>query len=637
MKPEDILHLPLLGRPSLSRNGQFVAFTVTRPDIDSDCNRSQLWGGRTDADGATRLTDGDAESAPMVSPDGNNVAFLRPDDRGRPQVHVLQLMSGEVVCLTREEYGVAGPIWSPNSDSLAYTAHRVVDEALAQRAAVRVTDLVFYSNVVGYTAGLARCIFMIDVAGGEPVQLTFDDSDDSDLDWSPNGDLISFLSAKHDERRNRPRTDIWTVSVPEGKVEPRTFGGMSAFSPRFSTDGETIFFSGSALVEHGFNDAYASFGVWATDVWSESKPRRVSHDRYNLSYVCQTLVPFGDKVYFGADDHGRVPLVSFQGSGLLAEAEAVFEGDFQVNGFDVAGTFERPLVACVVADPGSAGDLWIHDGTSSRKFTDFGADLRAAASLRTPTRIETRSGAGTLLEGWVFVPDGAGPHPVVLIVKGGPYTQFGYTMSGPASFEDAQVLCEAGYIVVIGNPRGSSGYGQGHVAGVRQALPIVTSADLESLVAHALEHFPADPDRVGVMGGSFGGYMAAWLVATTNLFAGALGERGCYAIDSYVATSDDGVNVANALWGADRDTWTTHSPLTHVHDIDVPVLLLHSDQDRHAPFEQARRLFTEMKIRGKHAEMLVFPGGNHELSRSGPISQRLARLHAILDWWQRVL
>lgn len=637
MKPEDILLLPLLGRPTLSGDGRFVAFPVSLPDLGTDSNLSQLWGGRTDADASVRLTDGNADSSPVVSPDGRSVGFLRPGEGGRPQVHLLSIDSGDVVCLTQEEYGVADLVWSPDSTRLAYTAHRVVDAARAERATVRVTDLVFYSGVVGYTAGLARCVCVLDVADGSTVQLTWDDGDDTDLDWSPRGDLISFVSAKHDQRRNRPRTDIWTVTVADGKVEARTDGGMSVFRPRFSPDGEVVYFSGSQLVESGFNDGYASFGVWAIDVWSRSSPRRVSHDRYNLSYVCQTLVPHGDRVYIGSDDHGRVPLVGFHGADMLGEGEALLEGDFQVNGFDVAGDPNRPVVACVVADPGSAGDLWIVDGAGVRVLTSFGDRLRASVPLRAPTRIATRADDGHPLEGWVFEPDGDGPHPVVLVIKGGPYTQFGYTMSGPASFEDAQVLSAAGYLVVIGNPRGSSGYGQEHVAGVREDLPSVTSADLRALLHRALADFPTRADRVGVMGGSFGGYMAAWLVATTDLFSGAIGERGCYALDSYLASSDDGVNIVHALWGPDRDAWRAHSPLTHVDTIEAPVLLLHSDQDRHAPIEQARRLFTEMRVRGKRAEMVIFPGGGHELSRSGPIRQRLARFDAILSWWQELL
>lgn len=636
MKPEHIVHLPILGRPSLSGDGRFVACTVTRPDLEAGMNRTQLWGGPVDAPVA-RLTDGDGEGSPAVSPDGTTVAFVRADDEGRPQLHLLAVESGLVTRITSHDMGVDGPVWSPDSRSVAYTAPCVVDEKKAERAVVRITDLVFYSNAVGYMAGLAQKIFVADVAAGTTRQLTFDDSDESDLDFSPDGSRICFVSAKHDSRNNDPRLDIWTVSLAEGKVDAHTAGGWGIFTPRFSPDGTSIYFSGAALTDSGFSDGYASFGVWAVDSWGQSTPRRVSADRWNLSYVCQTIVPHGDRVYFGADIRGRVPLVAFEGSGVLSDPEVIIDGDFQVNRFDVAGPVERPVVACVVASPGCAGELCVVDGGEVRKLTGFEAELRKHASLCEPVGIESVAADGHRTEGWVFVPEGEGPHPVVLIVKGGPYTQFGYTMSGPGSFEEAQVLCEAGYLVVLGNPRGSAGYGQEHVAGVQAQLPVIASIDLLGLLHHALERFPARADRIGVQGGSFGGYMAAWLVATTDEFAGALGERGCYALDSYASSADDGVDIQHALWGDDRALWEKYSPVNYVDDINVPVLLLHSDQDRHAPIEQARRLFTEMKVRGKRAELVVFPGGSHELSRSGPTRQRLARYGVILDWWRQLL
>lgn len=636
MKPGDIVHLPLLGAPSLSRDGRVVAFTVTRPDLVTGANRSELWGGRTDEDQSARLADGPAERA-VMSPDGRTIAFLRPDEHGRPQLHLLQIDGGRVSRVTEAQFGVAGAVWSPTSDRIAFTSFTVVDAEAADGATVRVTDLIFYSDAVGYTAGLASCIFVLDVSSGEITQFTFDAADDAQLDWSPAGDQLCFLSAKHEERNNRPRNDLFILSLPEGTVMPRTAGGMTIRGPRFGPDGHTVFFTGTEVDDSGFNDGYASFGVWAVDAWADGRARRVSAVDHSISYVSQMLVPYGEHVYTAIDDHGRVPLVRFDADDHRGAPTPVLTGDFQVNGFDVAGDVADPVFACVVADQSSAGDLQIITTTGVRSLTSFGERFRAAVSLRTPTRIEASSPDGHPLEGWVFTPEGDGPHPVILVVKGGPYTQFGYTMSGPGSFEEGRMLCEAGYLVLLGNPRGASGYGQQHVAGVQASLPETTTTDLLSLLEYTLANFPARANRVGVMGGSFGGYMALWLTATTDVFAGAIGERGCYALDSYIASADDGVNIVHALWGADRERWQEQSPVAHVDGVDAPVLLLHSDQDRHAPIEQARRMFTELKLRDKSVELVIFPGGNHELSRTGPVRQRLARFRVILEWWQRVL
>jgi dipeptidyl aminopeptidase/acylaminoacyl peptidase len=637
MNPEDIAYLSLLGRPSLSADGRFVAYSVATPDVKSDLNRHQIWGGPVDAEAMTRLTDGDTDGSPAVSPDGSAVAFLRPDNQGKSQLHVLSIESGKVTQVTCDDFGAGGPVWAPDSRFVAYTAYCIVDEEKAQRTTVRVTDLAFYSDEVGYTAGLARCIFIADIGGGTVRQITFDDSDDIELSWSPDGKRICFISGKHAGRRNDPREDIWTVSVADSIFEGHTSGGMTLGGPRFSPDGEVIFFFGSELTEQGFTDGYSSFGIWAVPSHGMSAPRRLSEDRYNVSYVCQTIVAHGDRVYMGADWHGRGPLVSFAASGELADGETVIGGDLQVNGFAIAGDAQAPVIAYIAASPESAGELCVYHEGKVRTLTTFGEDLLQHVQLSPANRIEASTSDGHRVEGWVFVPDGVGPHPVVLIVKGGPYTQFGYTMSGPGSFEEARMLCSAGFMVVIGNPRGCAGYGQQHVAGVKEMLPLVTSTDLLALLRRALDLFPGRSDRIGVMGGSFGGSMAVWLVATTDTFLGALAERGCYAMDSLLATSDDGGNIVHALYGDEPSLWHKHSPLTYVDDIKVPVLLLHSDQDRHAPIEQARRVFTEMKMRGKRAELLVFPGGSHELSRSGRPSQRLARWEAVFAWWRELL
>jgi dipeptidyl aminopeptidase/acylaminoacyl peptidase len=638
MKPSDITHLPIVGRPSLSADGGFVAFVVSVGDAVAGTNEMQLWGGPTSASSVRCLTDGTAESAPAVSPDATMVAFLRPDDAGRPQVSVLTVATGEVRVLGSSELGSDGPVWSPDSTSLAFSAYCVVDPVRAQRATVHITSVNFYAPPVGYTAGYAKCLHVLDVEDGSVRQLTFDSSDDLGPDWSPDGERISFISAKQPSRIVDPQVDVWSVAVADGKVSRHTHGGLSALSARFGPDGGTIYFCGTETRASGFNDGYASIGVWVTDTTSEDGPWRLTHPDLSLSYVCQTIVPHGDYVYFGADVRGSVPLLRFDRSTPLGTGEVWLDGEFQVNGFAIGGPADRPIAACVVASLGSAGDVVVFDGDESKVMTPFGAELRRQVWLVTPERIDVKvPGRDHRLDGWVLTPDGPGPHPVVLLVKGGPYTQFGWTLSGPASFEDAQVLCEAGFLVVLGNPRGSSGYGQDHVRGVMDALPEMTTEDLLALLDHALVHYDGRADRVGVMGGSFGGYMAAWLAATTDRFAGAIAERGCYELESYAATSDGGVNVVHALWGDDQASWRRYSPLSHIDDVQVPVMFLHSDQDRHAPIAQARQMFVELRLRGKESTLTVFPNGTHELSRSGPIHQRIARFEAILDWWRTVL
>jgi dipeptidyl aminopeptidase/acylaminoacyl peptidase len=231
----------------------------------------------------------------------------------------------------------------------------------------------------------------------------------------------------------------------------------------------------------------------------------------------------------------------------------------------------------------------------------------------------------------VVRPAGAGPHPVLLAIHGGPHTQFGWELS-----DEVQTYAGAGYAVVMGNPRGSSGYGRAHgQAGARDWGTASVAPDLLSLLDTALMDKDLDGSRVGVMGGSYGGLMTTWLAAHHgDRFRTAITERGIYAIDSFAATSDHGWDIANDL---DASLWHACSPLTYAHQIKIPTLIIHSEQDMVCSFEQAQRLFVTLKRAGTPVELVIFPGEGHELSRSGLPSHRIARFDVILEWLARHL
>jgi dipeptidyl aminopeptidase/acylaminoacyl peptidase len=234
----------------------------------------------------------------------------------------------------------------------------------------------------------------------------------------------------------------------------------------------------------------------------------------------------------------------------------------------------------------------------------------------------------------VLRPAGEGPHPVLLLIHGGPFFQYGWNL-----FDEAQVYVAAGYAVVMGNPRGSAGYGEAHGRAVMGNVGEVSATDLLALLDAALAGDPSlDRDRVGVMGGSHGGFMTTWMAAHHgDRFRAAISERAVNAIDSFTGSSDIGWFFADDLYGPDRAGQVAQSPLTNADRIDIPMLLIHSEQDWRCPVEQAQRLFVALKRRGVPVELLLFPGEGHELSRGGRPRHRVARFDAILDWWSRHL
>jgi dipeptidyl aminopeptidase/acylaminoacyl peptidase len=191
--------------------------------------------------------------------------------------------------------------------------------------------------------------------------------------------------------------------------------------------------------------------------------------------------------------------------------------------------------------------------------------------------------------------------------------------------------------VVMGNPRGSAGYGEAHGRAIVFDKGNLDSADLLALLDAALADPELDGDRVGVLGGSYGGFMTSWLVGHTDRFRAAISERAVNAFDSFEGSSDIGAKFLEVYVGTDPERVKAQSPLTYADKIETPMLLIHSEEDWRCPLEQAQRLFVTLKLRRAEVEMLVFPGEGHELSRSGLPSHRVARFEAILDWWARHL
>jgi dipeptidyl aminopeptidase/acylaminoacyl peptidase len=223
------------------------------------------------------------------------------------------------------------------------------------------------------------------------------------------------------------------------------------------------------------------------------------------------------------------------------------------------------------------------------------------------------------------------------MIHGGPYAQ--YTVG---LFDEVQTLAEAGYAVVYGNPRGAAGYGSAHGKAIHRAFGTVDTDDVLALLDAATTDPALDAERVGVMGGSYGGYLTAWLTTRTDRFEAAIVERGFLDPVSFTGSSDIGWFFGLEYLGdgdsdAEKAAVAAQSPMAHVAKVTTPTLVIHSEQDWRCPVEQGQRWFVELKRRGVEAELLLFPGEGHELTRSGRPQHRLVRFEHVLDWWARHL
>ncbi len=318
-------------------------------------------------------------------------------------------------------------------------------------------------------------------------------------------------------------------------------------------------------------------------------------------------------------------LIRVARDGAISE---ILGGDLEVNGHAAAGD----RVVAAVARPDSFGELVLVEDGVARTLTSFGA--RAAASgIALPRELTVTGRDGYPVHGWVATPEGDGPFPVILQIHGGPFASYGVHL-----FDETQVLVDAGYAVVYSNPRGSAGYGRAHGRSIRQQMGTVDFADVIDFLEGAIASDDRlDGDRVGVQGGSYGGYLTAWVIAHDHRFAGAIVERGFLEPVSFQGTSDIGSFFGDEYVGISADDIARQSPMAVVGQVTTPTLVMHSELDFRCPLEQATRYYSALKRQGTEAELLVFPGENHELTRSGQPRHRVERFAAVLDWWRRYL
>jgi dipeptidyl aminopeptidase/acylaminoacyl peptidase len=282
---------------------------------------------------------------------------------------------------------------------------------------------------------------------------------------------------------------------------------------------------------------------------------------------------------------------------------------------------------------------------SEAKITDFTADLLGEIDLVVPQEFYARSKDGTEVQCWAMAPRGAVPgkrYPVVLNVHGGPFTQYGNHL-----FDEFQLQSARGFGVLYCNPRGSSGYSEAWGRSIRwpeceedpgSGWGGVDFEDVMACVEHALENFSwVDKDRLGVAGGSYGGYMTSWVIGHSSIFKAACCERAC----NNLLTMEHSADIAGFIksyvgvsYLDDPSLYLRNSPVSYIKEIETPLLIVHSEEDLRCPINQAEELFVGLKLLGRSVEMVRFPGENHELSRSGSPKHRVERAKLFLGWFE---
>ncbi|MGH2586172.1 MAG: prolyl oligopeptidase family serine peptidase [Dehalococcoidia bacterium] len=659
MTPEDLFRIQWINDVQLAPDGSRAAFVVTTLDETDDEYRSAVWSVRVDDGEPRRITHGPKrDTQPCFSPDGRYLAFVR-DVRGkenrdaRPQLWVMPTDGGEAWQLTDLANGAGRAVWSPDGSALVVSSRVTPEDGLSKedrerhRSRGRVIERVRYKmNGEGFTYDRPPKLWRVPFAEGAVQQatpLTDGEWSDTDADWSPDGGRIAFVSARHESRDTDATRDIWVVDAAGGEPRRVTDCPGPKSSPRWSPDGGTIAFLGHEhAIGGGFNTKLWLVGVDKGEGGSETLPYRGAATDGGLR--CLTGV-FDHTIVDGSlswtVDGGLRFLCQDQGAVHLYEISAeggaprlLVGGERQVTSYNAHGG-RIAFTATSATDP---AEVFLLEGGEERQLTDVNEAWKAEVHRAAPVRMLFASEDGTRVEGWLMKPfdwrEGE-RYPVLYNIHGGPHAQSGYGF-----FDEFQVQAGTGYGVFYVNFRGSTGYGERFAESVNGNTGVLDEQDLMAGLDALVQAPWVDAARLGVLGGSYGGYMTSWLVGHTDRFAAACSERAVNNWLSKVGTSDIGFMQHREI-GADPWEDPLHylrrSPIFYVEQVRTPVLVMHSENDLRCPIEQGEQFYTALKLAGVETRFVRFPEENHELSRAGKPSRRVQRFEEQLAWFDRYL
>jgi dipeptidyl aminopeptidase/acylaminoacyl peptidase len=604
MRLDDLASYANVSDPNLHADGIRIVFVVTTMDLDGDRYVRRLW--LWDGERARPFTSGPGDTRPRWSPDGRRLVFLRTgrEPKSVPQVAVMPAYGGEADVITQFDLGATEAEWSPDGTRVAVVGASWADDWAGLddeergRRPRRITRAGYRHDDLGWRHDRRSNLYLVDAdGGGAVIPLTDGDVHDSGAAWRPDGGAIAFLSARHERRGVAPGTQAWEVPVTGGPPRPLVEVGLW-YHVSYRPDGECFAIGVPDPADYpgvlGLHRLVAGGAVpfaghLDRSVFSQGPPVAPAGPRWLEDGSCLVVL----------EDAGRLRVVRLARDGSSSD---VLAGDRLITG--VSPTPDGSGFAFAATSSTVPGALGWFDGSGERRLTDF----NVPAGLVEPESFSAQRD-GVTIDAWAYLPEGDQRVPLLLNIHGGPAAQYGYGF-----FDEFQVYSGGGYGVVACN-----------------------------VVEAALERFPRlDPDRMGIMGGSYGGFMTAKILTVDDRWRSAVPERGLYSFASFAGTSDIGHWFPGMyLTGWDyEDGWERlwrAGPLAKAHRITAPCLVVHSEHDWRCPIEQAEQLHAVLAASGVETELLRFPGEGHELSRSGSPKHRRERFEAILDWHARHL
>lgn len=639
---DDLFCLKFLHSGNLSPDGKMIVYEVSRMDKGEQEHEehSALWLLSLENGETRQLTNGVArDSNPQWSPDGRIIAFVSSRDK-KPQIYTMSVDGGEARALTSLKQGVGGGLaWSPDGAQLAFTVPSAVEPPDLTKP-YRLTRHTYRFDKIGYLDGLVQDIYVISAAGGDPKQVTHEACMHVGPQWSPDGKEILFLASMFPKDHRGLLPHLRIVNLADGQLRDLTGEWGSASAAAWLPDGEHIAFIGSP---HGLPIGSKN-DLWLTDGQGNTPTCRTADLEVGVGGRLQADMPLDwQPATFPIASDGRAAYVPVQAGGTVQIHRVALSGpeshDPVVTGDRscyLLGADDKHIVyfASTINNP---TDLYIADldGSNERCLTGLNDELLSQRRLPTLEHLQFKGIDGVAVEGWIVKPaEGNAPYPTILYIHGGPHGAFGH-----AFHFDTQMLCGAGYAVLLVNHRASTGYGDAFSTAIKGDWGNLDYNDLMAGVDFAVEKGIADPDRLGVCGLSGGGNLSCWTVGQTDRFKAAVPENPVTNWVSFYGVSDIGVWFAVEQMGGHPheipDVYAKCSPITYAHRCKTPTLLVQGEHDWRCPAEQSEQFYAVLKANGCTVEMVRLPGAFHGGTHSGAPINRRVHNEVLLDWMDR--
>lgn len=627
---DDVMAIRQVTDPRVSPDGSRVVYTVAEVDMKANTENVDLWLAPTSGGPSRRLTSQPTDDRhPRWSPDGTRIAFLsdRPSvgQDGRrvdrvAQVWLLSIDGGEAMQLTKGPTAVTDVVWSPDSKQVAYVAGALPDDhdAREQRRKAGFDEVVADDHRM-------RHIWTIEAGGGVPTQITRGDFDATEPAWSPKGDQIAFVSRPTPGANEQLLSDLYLVPASGGSPRKLVTNDGPDFAPAWSPDGSQI-----AYLSNGRRQSSGAHNTIAMLPVSGGEPRVVL-DTFEYSAGAPRWSPDGVNLYFpaGTKTESHIYIVPARGG----QPRPLTKGRIVVSGIDVS---PQGRLTFLREDPRTPENVWTAnaDGTADHRITDVNPQI-ADYTLGDTEVIRWRGADDWEIEGVLVKPVGYQPGrrwPVIVEAHGGPHGA--QTVAFNSTW---QYYAARGFMVFAPNFRGSSGYRQEFVDADRNDWGGKDYVDIMRGIDHLVAEGLADPERLGIAGWSYGGFMTSWAIGQTDRFKAAVAGAAVTNLQSFYGTTDIQRFIEWEYHGFPWDNAEkirAHSPITHAHRARTPTLVLHGAADIRVPIEQGAQLYTTLRKTGVTTQFVSYPREGHGLREP---AHRHDRINRTVEWMERFL